>query len=80
MYCIGPTRSGDVLFFDIHCAAPFYPGSGNLEEVGGGLGEGYTVNVPVPSDAGDVPELVESGLREVMEAAEFHGNAFTDDD
>nr|MDA3870014.1 histone deacetylase [Gammaproteobacteria bacterium] len=29
---------------------------------------------------GDVPELVESGLHEVMKAAEFHRDAFTDDD
>jgi acetoin utilization deacetylase AcuC-like enzyme len=28
----------DVLFFDTHRAAPFYPGSGSLSEVGGGLG------------------------------------------
>lgn len=44
----------DVLFFDTHCAAPFYPGSGHLEEVGDGLGEGYTINVPLPETAGDI--------------------------
>lgn len=43
----------DVLFFDTHRAAPFYPGTGHLEEVGYGLGEGTTVNVPLPADAGD---------------------------
>lgn len=43
----------DVLFFDTHRAAPFYPGSGLLEEVGGGLGEGYTINVPLPPGSGD---------------------------
>lgn len=43
----------DVLFFDIHRAAPFYPGSGALEEVGAGLGEGTTVNVPLPGGSGD---------------------------
>ncbi len=42
-----------VLFFDIHRAAPFFPGSGNLEDIGGGLGEGTTVNVPMPAGAGD---------------------------
>jgi acetoin utilization deacetylase AcuC-like enzyme len=42
-----------VLFFDIHRASPFYPGSGRLEEVGAGLGEGTTVNVPLPASAGD---------------------------
>ena len=44
----------DVLFFDTHRAAPFYPGSGYLEEVGAGLGEGTTVNVPLPGGAGDL--------------------------
>ncbi len=43
----------DVLFFDIHRAAPFYPGSGAMEEVGAGLGDGTTVNVPVPAGTGD---------------------------
>lgn len=42
-----------VLFFDVHRAAPFYPGSGDLEETGAGLGEGYTVNVPLPAGTGD---------------------------
>ncbi len=44
----------DVMFFDTHRAAPFYPGSGVLEEVGAGLGEGTTVNVPLPGGAGDL--------------------------
>lgn len=47
----------DVLFFDTHRAAPFYPGSGSLSEVGGGLGEGYTVNVPLPGGTGDMAML-----------------------
>lgn len=47
----------DVLFFDIHRASPFYPGSGNLEEVGGGLGDGTIINVPLPADAGDAAYL-----------------------
>ncbi|MGQ4878997.1 histone deacetylase [Billgrantia sp. LNSP4103-1] len=42
-----------VLFFDIHRASPFYPGTGHLEETGAGLGEGTTVNVPLPAGAGD---------------------------
>lgn len=54
----------DVLFFDIHCAAPFYPGSGKLEEVGAGLGEGYTVNVPVPEHAGDI--AFERAFRDIL--------------
>lgn len=54
----------DVLFFDTHCAAPFYPGSGHLDEVGAGLGEGYTVNVPLPEDAGDI--ALEKAFREIL--------------
>jgi len=44
----------DVLLFDTHRAAPFYPGSGTLEEVGGGHGVGTTVNVPLPEGSGDL--------------------------
>ncbi len=44
----------NVLFFDTHRAAPFYPGTGDLEEIGEGLGEGTTINVPLPEDAGDL--------------------------
>lgn len=57
----------DVLFFDIHRAAPFYPGSGTLEEVGAGLGEGATVNVPVPAGAGDMAYI--KAFREILEPA-----------
>ena len=42
-----------VIFFDTHRAEPFYPGTGNLEEVGEGLGEGTIVNVPLPEETGD---------------------------
>ncbi|KEZ78141.1 histone deacetylase family protein [Salinisphaera hydrothermalis] len=42
-----------VLFFDTHRAAPFYPGTGQMDNVGEGLGEGTTVNVPLPGEAGD---------------------------
>lgn len=54
----------DVLFFDIHRAAPFYPGSGRLDEVGGGLGEGYTINVPLPAGAGDSAMI--KAFREIL--------------
>lgn len=43
----------DTLFCDIHRASPFYPGSGRMEDVGAGLGEGTTINIPVPAGAGD---------------------------
>ena len=54
----------DVLFFDTHCAAPFYPGSGHLDEVGAGLGEGYTINVPLPETTGDI--AAEKAFREIL--------------
>ncbi|WP_246131725.1 histone deacetylase family protein [Pistricoccus aurantiacus] len=47
----------DVLFCDIHRAAPFYPGSGRLEDIGAGLGEGTTVNIPMPAGSGDAAYL-----------------------
>lgn len=46
--------SPDVMFFDTHRASPFYPGSGHLEEVGVGIGEGTTINVPLPAGSGDL--------------------------
>ncbi|WP_224416233.1 histone deacetylase family protein [Modicisalibacter tunisiensis] len=46
-----------VLFFDLHRAPPYFPGSGRLEEVGAGRGEGTTVNVPLPAGAGDAAFL-----------------------
>jgi len=54
----------DTMFFDIHRAAPFYPGSGSLTDVGAGLGEGTTINVPMPGGAGDVAYL--KALREIL--------------
>ena len=54
----------DTMFFDIHRAAPFYPGSGALGDVGAGLGEGTTVNVPMPAGAGDVAYL--KAMREIL--------------
>ena len=60
----------DVLFFDTHCAAPFYPGSGHLDEVGAGLGEGYTINVPLPETVGDI--AIEKAFREILLPAAEH--------
>lgn len=60
----------DVLFFDTHCAAPFYPGSGHLDEVGAGLGEGYTINVPLPETVGDV--AFEKAFRDILIPAANH--------
>lgn len=42
----------EVLFFSTH-QYPHYPGTGDMDEVGIGKGEGYTVNVPLPAGFGD---------------------------
>jgi acetoin utilization deacetylase AcuC-like enzyme len=42
----------DVLFASIHQAG-IYPGSGALDDVGSGPGEGYTINLPVPAGSGE---------------------------
>ena len=44
--------SPDVLFASIH-QYPWYPGTGPLSDAGVGAGEGYSINLPVPSGAGD---------------------------
>ncbi len=44
--------SREVLFISTH-QYPHYPGSGAIREVGIGVGEGYTVNVPLAAGAGD---------------------------
>ena len=44
--------SDEVLFVSIH-QWPLYPGTGSASDVGSGAGEGYTVNLPVPSGTGD---------------------------
>jgi acetoin utilization deacetylase AcuC-like enzyme len=43
--------SPEVLFASIH-QYPFYPGTGPLEDVGSGAGEGYSLNLPVPGGTG----------------------------
>jgi acetoin utilization deacetylase AcuC-like enzyme len=41
----------DVLFASIH-QSPLYPGTGPLDDVGAGAGEGYSINLPVPPGSG----------------------------
>lgn len=53
----------DVLYFSMH-QYPFYPGTGNVAEIGKGLGEGATVNVPLPAGCGD--EEYERICREIL--------------
>jgi len=57
-----------VLYVSTH-AYPFYPGTGGLDEVGEGKGEGFTVNLPLPATMGDAEygriygEIVEPAVR-----------------
>ena len=41
-----------ILYFSTH-QYPYYPGTGSLQEIGQGQGEGYTINVPLRGGAGD---------------------------
>jgi acetoin utilization deacetylase AcuC-like enzyme len=51
---------GDVLYISTH-QSPLYPGTGTLEEIGAGPGEGMTANFPLPPNTGD------QGFHSVME-------------
>lgn len=41
-----------ILFLSVH-QSPFYPGTGLLQEIGAGSGQGYTINAPLPLGHGD---------------------------
>lgn len=41
-----------ILYFSTH-QYPYYPGTGAMQEIGRGPGEGYTINVPLQEGAGD---------------------------
>jgi acetoin utilization deacetylase AcuC-like enzyme len=43
--------SSEVLYASIH-QSPLYPGTGELDDVGHGEGEGYSLNLPVPPLSG----------------------------
>ncbi len=45
-------RDPSVLFVSLH-QEYWYPGTGAIEELGEGPGEGFTVNVPLPAETGD---------------------------
>ncbi len=53
----------DVLFTSIH-QSPFYPGTGDVTEIGAGEGRGYTINMPVPAGSSD--EVYQYLLSEVI--------------
>lgn len=43
----------DVMYLSVHRGGMFYPGTGRVDEVGEGAGEGFTVNVPLPAGSGE---------------------------
>ncbi len=45
-----------VLYISTH-EYPFYPGTGAANEIGGGDGAGYTINIPMPHGSGDSEHL-----------------------
>ena len=55
-------RSG-VLYSSIHLY-PHYPGTGKIDEIGIGEGEGYTINAPLPFGSGE--ECVSNLLDEIF--------------
>jgi acetoin utilization deacetylase AcuC-like enzyme len=60
-----------VLFLSTH-QFPFYPGTGAINEIGAGAGEGYTINVPLPAGCAD-REYLQVFQDVVVAAAEkFH--------
>ena len=54
---------GDVLYQSFHLH-PHYPGTGMINEVGIGDGEGYTVNAPLPYRCGE--KCIEKLLKEIF--------------
>ncbi len=48
--------SSEVLYTSTH-QFPHYPGTGSMQEVGAGMGLGYTVNAPMPAEFGDAEYL-----------------------
>jgi acetoin utilization deacetylase AcuC-like enzyme len=48
--------SSEVLYTSTH-QFPHYPGTGSMQEVGAGMGLGYTVNAPMPAGLGDAEYL-----------------------
>ncbi len=55
-----------LLYFSTH-QYPFYPGTGAVDETGGGDGKGTTVNVPLPAGCGD--EVYQQIYQEILPEA-----------
>jgi len=49
-------ESDEVLYFSVH-QYPHYPGTGRIDEIGRGAGQGFTVNVPLCGGQGDAAYL-----------------------
>jgi acetoin utilization deacetylase AcuC-like enzyme len=49
-------RNKEVFYFSVH-QSPLYPGTGPLAAVGGGAGEGYTLNAPMMAGQNDMAYL-----------------------
>lgn len=67
----------EVLFIDIHQdPETLYPGTGFIDQMGSGLGQGFTVNIPLPPLAGD--ECYQMTFEEIVEplAKEFQPEIF----
>lgn len=60
-----------VLFLSTH-QFPFYPGTGAINEIGTGAGEGYTINVPLPAGCADREYLQVFQDVVVAAAQKFH--------
>jgi acetoin utilization deacetylase AcuC-like enzyme len=45
-----------VLYLSVH-QFPYYPGTGDVDEIGEGQGRGFTINVPYPAGMGDAEYL-----------------------
>lgn len=60
-----------VLYLSTH-QYPYYPGTGAMDEVGIGEGEGHTVNIPLPAGCGD-GEYLRVFKRIVMPIGEKYG-------
>jgi acetoin utilization deacetylase AcuC-like enzyme len=56
----------DVLYVSTH-QYPFYPGTGFWRETGAGPGEGYTINLSLPSGSGDA--VYSAALDQIIEPA-----------
>ena len=60
----------NVLFCSLH-QYPAFPGTGWVDEIGSGLGQGFTINIPMPPGSGD--DVFWNGLEYVLPIARTFG-------